>query len=36
MIADWLGSLDGALVAGSIVLGLASITSVLQRRFPQS
>ena len=36
MIADWLGSLDGALVAGSIVLGLASITSILQRRFRQA
>ena len=33
MIADWLGSLDGALVAGSSVLVLASITSILQRRF---
>jgi hypothetical protein len=33
IIADWLGSLDQALIAGSLVLTLAAAVSFMQRRF---
>ena len=36
VIADWFGSLDYALIAGSLVLTLAAAVSVLQRQFAQT